>query len=73
MRNESSQQGKTLKKWYTESQYVDIETGEIITKQQYENEYYKVKTNRKIEITDNYGIIKYITECRARNQTRLFN
>jgi hypothetical protein len=69
MKNEVQTEGKTIKKWYTESQWIDIETGEILKKDQYK-EYYKTNQTRKIEITGTYGIIKYITECRPRNQTR---
>jgi hypothetical protein len=73
MKNEKTTEGRTLKKWYTEIQYVDIETGEIIDKKVFTEKYYKTNQTRKIEIYENYGIIKYITECRNRNQTKLFS
>lgn len=61
-----------IKKWYTITEYVDTETGELITKQKFEKEYYKINSTRKIEIHENYGTIKYINECRPTRQTRLF-
>jgi len=72
MKNEIKTEGRTIKKWYTTSENVDQETGEIITKKIFENEYYKTKTERKIEINENYGIIKYINIGRNRYQQRLF-
>ena len=71
MKNEITTEGRTLKKWYSTSEYIDIETGEIITKKIFEKEYHKLKTTRKIEILENYGIIKYLHECRCTRQTRL--
>lgn len=65
-------EGATIKKWYTVSEYIDIETGELIGKKEVEKNYHKLKTNRKVEITENHGIIKYITECRNTRQQRLF-
>lgn len=59
-------------KWYTIAEYVDIETGELINKKEYKKNYYKIKINKKIEIKENHGIIKYITECKEHRQTRLF-
>ena len=37
----------TIKKWYTMTEYVDIETGELITKTKFEKEYYKTNSTRK--------------------------
>jgi hypothetical protein len=65
-------QRKTIKKWYTATEYVDTDTGELITKKEFEKNYYKTKSTRKIEIQENYGIIKYINECRITGQERLF-
>ena len=59
-------------KWFTISEYVDIETGELINRNQYEKDYYKIKITKKIEFNENNGITKYITECRRTKQTRLF-
>lgn len=65
-------EGRTIKKWYTVSEYVDISTGELLSRKEVEKNYYKLMTIRKVEITENHGIIKYITECRKTGQTRLF-
>jgi len=71
MEKYANNERKTIK-WYTMTEYVDIETGELISKSEYEKNYYKIKNNKKIEITENHGIIKYITECRQHGQKRLF-
>jgi hypothetical protein len=62
-----------INKWYTISEYVDIETGEIINKLKHSKEYYTIKKTKKIEIHENYGTIKYIYECRNKGQTRIFD
>lgn len=51
-----------ITKWYTEMTYVDIHTGEIITKSLFEREYTTIETEKKIEINHekNYGLIKKI-------------
>jgi hypothetical protein len=54
------------------TEYVDIETGEIITKEKFLKEYYKVNLTKKTEINGNYGTIKYTNECRSTRQTRCF-
>jgi hypothetical protein len=59
-----------ISKWYTISEWIDIETGEILHKKVIKN-YYKIKTIKKIEINENSGIIKYTNECRNINQQRL--
>lgn len=59
-------------KWFTISEHVDIETGEIITKKEFEKNYYKVGITKKTEINENNGIIKYTTESRRTNQTRIW-
>jgi len=61
-----------IKKWYTMTEYVDTETGEIITKENYKKNYYKINIVRKIEIHENYGTIRYINECKPTGQTRIF-
>jgi len=61
----------TIKKWFTVSEYVDMDTGEILEKKIFTKEYYKVKTIKKIEINENNGIRKYIHECKHRGQGRL--
>lgn len=60
-----------ITKWYTTTEWVDIETGEIISKDIAMNEYYVTNKTKKTELNENYGIIKYINECRRRNQQKL--
>jgi len=62
-------------KWYSTIEIIDIETGEIITKQQARAESYYV--TKKYKITEfnqeeNYGTIKWCWECKKSTQTRLF-
>ena len=59
-----------IKKWYTISEWVDIETGEILHKQVIKD-YYKINTKKTLEINENTGIIKYTNECRNIRQTKL--
>lgn len=69
-----------IEKWITISEYVDLLTGEIITKSKYEREYYKIRSSKKIEIKETiikrevktYGYVKYTTECRKKQQLQLF-
>lgn len=71
---------KHVTKWRSISEYVDLETGEIITKNVFEKSYYKVRSSKKTIIEEviinqeklNYGTIKHTTECRRRNQRSLF-
>lgn len=63
---------KSTIKFYSESTYVDIETGEIITKSKFEREYYKIRSNKKTIINENHGIIKHTIECRRNGQQKLF-
>lgn len=68
-----------IEKWITISEYVDLLTGEIITKSLYEREYYKIRTTKKVEIKEviikreikKYGYVKYTNECRKNQQLRL--
>lgn len=55
-------------KWYAVTQYVDIETGEIISKSLKERKYITVKTSKQHEIKEyrngeKIGIIKHTNEC----------
>lgn len=69
-------------KWYSESQYVDVDTGEIITKSEYQQRNLrKLKTSKSYEFKEfkqwngsitRYGIIKHTIECREHEQYRLF-
>jgi len=61
-------------KWFTAVEYVDVETGEIITKSEKERNYYVVGNETRTEINNEkkYGI-KYIRKnCRRNGQQKLF-
>lgn len=61
------------KKWFTEIVYVDIETGEIITKSLAEREYYETGKKSQETITnEKYNIKRYTKECRKHGRLRLF-
>lgn len=61
------------KKWITTTEYVDVETGEIITKSNYERNYYLTgKKSKTIEENEKYKIKKYINECRRNGQVRIW-
>lgn len=55
--------------WITVSDYVDIETGEIIKKNK---DYITIRKHKKVEINGNFGIIKYTHECEKTRQQKLF-
>lgn len=64
---------KDIKKWYTESEYVNLETGEQINKNEIENNYIIIRKKIKYEInnrgynnTEQIGIRKIINECRTK-------
>lgn len=67
-------------KWFTIVEYIDIDTGEIITKSLCEREYIRLRKNKKIEIIEKLeknekiksGLIKYTYECERNKQLRLF-
>lgn len=60
-------------KWITLTEYVDVETGEILTKSEKERSYYTTgKSHKKIEENGNYRIKKYIYECRRNGQQKLW-
>ena len=60
-----------IKKWYTMTENVDTETGELISNNILKRDYYVVKINRKIDIKEHYGTIKYIRECKPTRQIRI--
>lgn len=63
----------TVKRWYATSEYVDVDTGEILTRSQFERlDYVKLKTTKKYEINGNIGIIKHQIECEVNRQKKLF-
>lgn len=61
-----------ITKWYTTTEYVDIETGEMLPKNVAVREYYIINKTKKTELNENYGLIKYINECRRTKQQTLF-
>lgn len=52
-----------IKTWYTQSEYVDIQTGEQIKKNEAENKYIIIRKKIKYEINNDYGIRRIINEC----------
>lgn len=59
--------------WLTVSQYVDVDTGEIIVKERVKNgEYYKLKQQIYYESEENRKIKRITSECRRSSQQRLF-
>lgn len=62
--------------WYTESIYVDSDTGEQITKKQAKENYQIVNKTKKTKINETpektIGIITYIYECKKSRQIKLF-
>lgn len=60
-------------KWYTVQEYIDKDTGEIISKSLKEREYIVQKKEIKYEKSNEiYGIKKIINECKKNRQIRLF-
>lgn len=60
------------KRWFTESTYVDLATGEVLSKSRYEREdYYTVRTTSAWEDKETYNLKKYTHECRKRGQTKI--
>lgn len=61
------------KKWFSATEYVDVETGELITKSKYEREYYKTgKSATTITENEKYRIKSIRFECRPNKQGKLF-
>ena len=59
--------------WKTESDWVDIETGEIIEKKRIKNgEYILIKTTKNYKKDGETNIKQYCYECRRSKQKRLF-
>ena len=63
-------------KWLTETEYIDIETGEIISKSCFDRHYYIIKeTETKTEYKQikgqNYGIKKIKKLCERNRQQRI--
>lgn len=52
------------RKWFTETKYVDLATGELLPKWVFEQKYYKVRSSYEWEDKGTYVLKKYIIECR---------
>lgn len=63
------------RKWFTETQYVDIETGEQITKQEAtKRKRYAIKSRDiNIRYTDTTAIKQITYKCKKTGQIELFN
>lgn len=62
-------------KWNSNTKYVDIETGEAITKYQFgRNNYIIIKTEKHVTFNTNktIGYIEYTKQCRRNPQGKLF-
>lgn len=60
-------------KWYSITEYVDISTGEIISKSEYQRErYITIKISKTYKIDKEYGIIKYRRECEKSRQFEIW-
>ena len=60
-------------KWYSITEYIDISTGEIISKSEYEREkYITIKINKTYKINKDNGIIKYSRECEKNRQLEIW-
>ena len=59
--------------WFTESIYVDVDTGEIIKRSQIKNgEYVKIKSTNKYKQNGRHKSKTITNECRESSQRRLF-
>lgn len=59
-------------KWYTVNEYVNIETGEILTKSEIERgNYIRTGKTEKSEYNKNYNVKKITYEYKDNRQTRL--
>lgn len=58
-------------KWYSKTIYVDIETGEIISKQKAKKDYNITKTTKKIEYGKYSNITEYTRCAERKRQQRL--
>lgn len=59
-------------KWYTVLEYVDRDTGEIISKAKAKREYNEIFKTNKTKIDGNKGENKITIECEKSRQIRLF-
>ncbi len=58
-------------KWVSVSEYVDIETGEMISKARAKREYNELFKTKIIKIDGNKGEIKWRNECEKSRQTKI--
>lgn len=61
-------------KWTSYIKYVDLQTGEEITKQNAQTNYIKIKTKKHatLNATQTHGTVEYTIECRRKPQLNLF-
>jgi hypothetical protein len=59
-------------KWWTTVEYVDIDTGEIISKAKAIREYNIIFKTKTTKVDGNKGEIKWRNECEISRQTKLF-
>lgn len=57
-----------IKKWTTVSEYVDIDTGEVLNKEQVKEQYTIIKKNKKTKLYEQqqHGLITITNECKRR-------
>ena len=61
-----------MSRWYTYSEYVDLETGEILNKSRFKRENYQiVSKNYKVEEKNGYLIKTITNECKINKQTKI--
>lgn len=54
---------KNITKWITVTEYVDNQTGEMLTKKEVEKNYIITKKHKHATIENNTGYIKWTKEC----------
>lgn len=60
------------KKIYATTEYVDIETGEIITKSKFNREYIKIESEKKYINHEKHIEVKWTTTARRNPQQKLW-
>lgn len=63
-----------MKTWTSRTIYVDIETGEIITKEEAKKNYNVVKTTKVSKLNPNktHGTTEFTRQCRKKQQGKLW-
>lgn len=61
-------------KWWSLTIHVDLETGEILTKETTKRNYNIITTKKKVTINEQQtiGHILYVRECRRKQQLEIF-